>query len=53
MWKEKNFWDKKTSNWFNKNPQNINRKWRPKKWVALINEELSKNWYEPVRKQDI
>ena len=53
MWKEKNFWDKKTSNWFNKNPQNINRKWRPKKWVALINEELAKKWYEPVRKQDI
>ncbi len=53
MWKEKNFWDKKTSNWFNKNPQNINRKWRPKKWVALINEELESKWYEPARKQDI
>lgn len=47
------FWWKRNTNWFNKNPQNINRKWRPKKWVSFVNEELKKEGYTQVKKQDI
>jgi hypothetical protein len=38
---------------FDKNPQNINRKGQPKKWIALVNSELAEAWYKPATKQDI
>ena len=48
-----NFWAKRNTNWLNKNKQNINKNWRPKKWIAQVNWDLKKEWYEPARKQDI
>lgn len=44
-----------TSKWqgFEKNPQNRNTKWRPKKWISAINEELVTQWYAPATKADI
>ena len=41
------------TNGFDKNPQNINRKWRPKKWVSAVNAELQEKGYEPAKKSDI
>lgn len=38
---------------FDKNPQNINMNWRPKKWIALVNSELAEAWYTPATKADI
>ena len=44
-----------TNKWqgFDKNPQNINRKGRPRKWISLVNKQLKELWYEPATKQDI
>jgi hypothetical protein len=44
---------KANTNGFNKNPQNILWKWRPRKWISLVNEQLANEWYEPAKKQDI
>ena len=52
-WEIENFWDKRNSNGFNKNKDNINRNWQPKKWISLVNTELKKQWYNPATKQDI
>lgn len=30
-----------------------NTTWQPKKWIALVNSELSEAWYNPATKQDI
>jgi hypothetical protein len=38
---------------FDKNPQNINLNWRPKKGIWLVNDELKAKWYNPATKQDI
>lgn len=46
----------KGKNWINnfaKNPQNINRKGRPKKGVNAVNAELTKKGYEPARKFEV
>ena len=48
-----NFWDKRNTNWFKQNPQNANRKWQPKKWIALVNAKLKADWYTPATKADI
>ncbi|RAL56510.1 hypothetical protein BLM37_03290 [Candidatus Gracilibacteria bacterium GN02-873] len=48
-----NFKGKNGINNFAKNPQNINRKGRPKKGVNAVNAELTKKGYEPARKSDI
>ena len=39
--------------WFDANPQNINFKWRPKKGISLVNQELEEAWYTPATKTDI
>ena len=52
-WWVKNFKGKQTSNWFKQNPQNINKKWRPKKWISYINTQLKEKWYSPATKADI
>lgn len=50
-WWIKNF---KWKRWgFDKNPQNINRKWRPKKWISALNAKLIKSWHQPVTKADV
>lgn len=47
--KQKHWWSLKVlEKWETANP-----KWRPKKWISLINDKLKKKWYEPVTKQDI
>ena len=53
-WKHLMNW-KYTNKWqgFDKNPQNINKKWQPRKWISIVNKELREMWYEPARKQDI
>lgn len=38
---------------FRANPQNINRKWQPKKGIAKINASLIEEWYTPATKADI
>ena len=38
---------------FDKNKQNINTKGQPRKWIALVNEQLEAKWYKPATKQDI
>lgn len=48
-----NFWNKRNTNWLDKNKENINKNWQPKKWIALVNSELSEAWYNPATKQDI
>lgn len=30
-----------------------NKTWQPKKWIALVNSELSEKWFKPATKQDI
>lgn len=49
----KNFWNKVNSNWLAKNKDNINLNWRPRKWIALVNEELKEAGYTPATKMDI
>ena len=44
---------KRNINGLDKNPENINRNWRPKKGIALVNAELKQKWYEPATKADI
>lgn len=44
---------KLNTNGFDKNPQNINRKWRPKKGISAVNAELQKKGYEPAKKSEI
>lgn len=39
--------------WFDGNPQNINRNGRPKKTVSIINSEMLKKGYEPVTQSQI
>lgn len=51
-WKHLMNW-KETWNGFDKNPENINRNWRPRKWISLVNAELKEKWYEPATKADI
>jgi len=53
MSKIKNFWNKLNSNGLDKNKNNINLNWRPKKWISLVNTELAEKWYEPATKADI
>ena len=47
-----NFKWKNNTNGFDKNKGNI-VPWRPKKGIALCNEQLKEAWYEPATKQDI
>lgn len=42
-----------TSNWLDKNPQNINRNWPIKKNVAEVMKFLKNEWYERIKKTDI
>lgn len=30
-----------------------NYKWRPKRWISAVNEQLIKDWYNPATKSDI
>lgn len=39
--------------WFDANPQNINTNGRPKKGIALCNEQLAAQWFSPASKADI
>lgn len=34
-------------------PENINRKWRPKKGISFLNDVLEAEWYTPASKSDI
>lgn len=44
---------KRNTNWFDKNKNNINMNWRPKKGLSVINEELKALWYSPATKNDV
>lgn len=46
------FWGKRNTNGFDKNPQNI-VPWRPRKWINLVNQELEKAWFSPATRNDI
>ncbi len=50
---KENFKWKANINWFKNNPQNINKKWRPKKGLAFINNQLKEKGYNTVTKQDL
>ncbi len=39
--------------WFDANPEHINKAWRPKKGISLVNEQLAQEWYDPAKKSDI
>lgn len=41
---------KRNTNGFDKNPENINKKWKPKRGVSLINQQLMDKWIEPISK---
>lgn len=45
----------KTNKWqgFEKNKQNINRKWPPRKGISLVNAQMVAEGYAPATKQDI
>jgi len=49
----KNFWDKKNTNWFAKNKENINKKWAPRKLFSTVNIELKWKWIEPLSKEQL
>lgn len=44
---------KANTNWLDKNKQNINRKWRPRKLVKDVIEDLKKEGIQPVSMADI
>ncbi|MGP1582953.1 MAG: hypothetical protein ACTTH6_01855 [Candidatus Altimarinota bacterium] len=48
-----NFGEKQGINGFHKNPQNINRKGRPRKGISAVNAELQKKGYEPAKRSEI
>ena len=48
-WWVKNF--KWKRNWFENNPQNINKKWQPTRWLKLINKRLDILWYSENEKK--
>lgn len=52
-WEITNFWKNRWVGWFHNNPQNINKKWQPKKWIKLFIEKCEDAKIEPARKQDI
>lgn len=52
-WEIENFWNKRNSNWLDKNKGNINKDGRPRKGISLVNEELKEKGYEPATKSDI
>lgn len=49
----KNFKGKEKVGWFHVNPQNINNKWRPKKWLGLLNDQLKEKGYKAVTNQEV
>ena len=51
-WKHLMNW-KETWNGFDANPQNINRKWQPKKLVSHFNDMLKAEWYEPLKQTQL
>ena len=53
MWREKNFKNKINTNWFDKNPENINKKWRPKKLINSVIFSLEKEWITKVSKTEV
>lgn len=48
-----NFGEKQNTNGFSKNPDNINKKGRPKKLIRMINSELTKEGYERATNEEI
>ena len=47
--KQKHWWSLKVlQKWETANPN-----WRPKKWISLVNKQLSDLWYTPATKADI
>ena len=44
---------KRNTNWFDKNPDNMNKGGRPIKWVKAINKILEEKGYEPVNKHQV
>ena len=51
--KTENFGKNQTLRGFQKNPQNINRKGRPRKLVNIINHELQAEGYETVKSEQV
>ena len=50
---KENFWNKINSNWLDKNKDNINKKWQPKRWVSIINDQLKAKWITPISKTQV
>jgi hypothetical protein len=44
---------KRNTNWFDKNPDNINKKGRAPQWVKALNKILEEKGYEPVTKHQV
>ena len=44
---------KRNTNWFDKNPVNINKKGRAPQWVKALNKILEEKGYEPVTKHQV
>jgi len=44
---------KANTNWFDKNPQNIDKSWRPRKLFSTVNAELKAKWVEPLTKEQL
>jgi hypothetical protein len=49
----KNIRPEDNTNGFQKNPQNINKKGRPKKLIGCVNDSLKKEGFIPASKKDI
>lgn len=44
---------KRNTNWFNKNPENINKNWQPRKLFSTVNKELRDKWIEVLTKEQL
>lgn len=48
-----NFWNKNNSNWLDKNKDNINLNWRPRKLFSTVNAELKEKWITALTKEQL
>ena len=44
---------KRNTNWFNKNPENINKNWQPRKLFSTVNKELRDKGIEVLTKEQL
>ena len=49
-WEIENFWNKRNTNGFDKNPQNA---WKPRKLFSTVNAELKEKWITALTKEQL